>query len=334
MKYLREQARSRETKLRDKLSHNQDTQNMKEGIMSKRRRKRSQQEEVVEEEEIETTTTEEEIEEEEDFDDEEEEVEDEGEETEDFDDEDVEEEEKPKKKGKGKTPVRKKREKRLKFHDSAPAFIMHIRDVDTALSELNSRKTAIGKNQFEIGHLLLHIKSNKLFAPRYKSFAQFCQSQEVGYSVAQAANLVNVVKAFEKDSIEAHGMTKLLPVTRLKDQKEAESVLSMIDSGELTDVKSVEKAVKEQKSYPHTPSKVTGAAKEKMAIKEKKGVKGLLNKTLKLYMLDDDDKELKTAKALQNAKDASLYIPITEGVSVRLKTTDGVLWVAKFVADE
>lgn len=315
----------KETKLREEISQETDNSNiMEESEMTEknRRRRRPKEEEVILEEEVEFEDEDIEIEDD-DYSDDEEEI------------EEVEvKEEKPKKKQSSKSGVRKPREKKLKFVDNCPSFITQIRDISTAITAINDRRVLIGKNQYEVGHLLYHIKVNKLFAPTYKSFTQFCQSQEVGYSPAQAANLMNVVKVFDRETIEHHGTTKLLPLTRLKDKSEAKKILKQLDSGELTDVKSVEKAVKEQISYPHTPTRTTDAARVKMEKRDEKGIKGLLNKSIKLYMIDDDDEELKSADAVKNARDPHFYIPLAEGIALKLKSTDGVLWVARFIAQE
>lgn len=286
-----------------------------------RDRTRSRKQEVDEEVE---EVVEEELDEEE-FD------EDEGEE----DDEDVEDEgeeeaaEAPKEK---KDKVRKPREKKLSIDPSAPEFIMHIRDSASAIKAITERNVLIGKNTFEIGHILLHIKKNKLYTSGgYKSFTQFCQSQEVGYSPAQAANLIAVVREFDRDRIETVGMTKLLPICRLKDDEDKAAVLDLLDKGELTDVKAVERVVKEKKSYPHTPSKMTDKAKSNLAAgKEKKGLSAKLGKVLRVYMTGDNGEELKSAKAVETAADPVLTIPLADGVKLTLRTENGILWVVKF----
>lgn len=313
-----------ESKARDELdvdylsdseeSGNINVKEEKEMAERTRRRRRNKADEVEEQEVLET---------------EEEETEEEvAEETElEVDEAEVDEVEKPKK-------VRKQREKKLAFAHNCPEFIMHIRTTDDAIEAIGTRQERIGKDNHEIGHVLLHIKENKLFKPRFKSFTQFCQSQEVGYSVAQAANLINVVKKFDSDQIKAHGITKLLPITRLKEDADVDEVMDQLESGELTDVKAVEKAVKEKKSYPHTPSKTTDGAKAKAKIKEKKGLASKVGKTKKFYMTDDDGTELKNSKAVKGAKDPALYLDLADGVGIEIRTTDGVLWVAKFVPSE
>jgi len=121
-------------------------------------------------------------------------------------------------------------------------------DLDYCVIELKRLKRDLGKNIYDIGVYLNHIKDNKLYLYKYKFWLEFLE-KETEFSERSASRFMKIVKEFDEPTLAELGSSKADILVSLEKEEREELILEGgLEDKSVREVAEIVKEVKEEKT--------------------------------------------------------------------------------------
>lgn len=173
------------------------------------------------------------------------------------------------------------------------------RDLDMNVEEITRAKTKAAICYWELGQLIKENYEKGLWrlrlskdgkSPKYSNFSQFCR-KELGFSHAHAFQMMDVAKAFDRETVKKFGSTKLGLVLQVPQEQRAKMVDSLKEGASKRELREMARGKSSDKGRKTIQNRPAGQPTRKGKIT----VASLLGETVLPLKVEGDDGKLEGA---------------------------------------